>query len=149
MHQAPSISIIIPSFNAGSFVRSCLDSIGAQTFNNYEVLIVDGLSTDDTLQVIQSYTQSDSRIRCVSEKDSGTYDAMNKRIEKATEGAEWELLADKPSLVNIRAVTMKYHLWANQESSVESVIHKLNELSFRIISNNRLSGQLGLIGIKN
>ena len=75
---------------------------------------------------------------------------MNKRIEKATEGAEWELLADKPSRVNIRAVTMEYHLWANQESSVESVIHKLNKLNFRIISNNRLSGQFGLVtGIKN
>ena len=57
--------------------------IGAQTFNNYEVLIVDGLSTDDALQVIQLYTQCDSRIQCVSEKDSGTYDVMNKGIEKA------------------------------------------------------------------
>ena len=79
------LSIIIPTYNSASVLPKALDSIVGQTFGDWEVLIMDGVSTDDTLKVAQSY--NDSRIRINSEPDKGIYDAMNKGIGKAR--GEW------------------------------------------------------------
>lgn len=81
----PFLSIIIPTYNSGNIVRVAMDSIAAQTFRNFEVLVMDGASTDDTLQVAGSYTNMNVRI--LSEKDNGIYDAMNKGIKHAK--GEW------------------------------------------------------------
>jgi glycosyltransferase involved in cell wall biosynthesis len=74
-------SIIIPTYNSASTLRRCLDSIIAQDFINFEILIMDGLSTDNTLKVAQDY--HDPRIKIYSEQDKGIYDAMNKGISVA------------------------------------------------------------------
>ena len=79
------LSIIIPTFNSASVLPKALGSIVSQTFTDWEVLIMDGVSTDDTLKVAQSY--NDSRIRIYSEPDKGIYDAMNNGIKKAQ--GEW------------------------------------------------------------
>jgi glycosyltransferase involved in cell wall biosynthesis len=79
------LSIIIPTFNSSKVIARALDSIVAQTFTDWEVLIMDGVSTDDTLKIAQFY--NDSRIRIYSEPDKGIYDAMNKGIKKAR--GEW------------------------------------------------------------
>ena len=79
------LSIIIPTFNSASVLSKALDSIVCQTFTDWEVLIMDGVSTDDTIKIAQSY--NDSRIRIFSEPDKGIYDAMNKGIKKAK--GEW------------------------------------------------------------
>ena len=79
------LSIIIPTYNSASVLSKTLDSIVSQSFTDWEVLVMDGLSTDDTIKVAQSY--NDSRIRIYSEPDDGIYDAMNKGIKKAK--GEW------------------------------------------------------------
>lgn len=75
------ISIIIPTYNSAKTINRCLDSIVAQTYKDYEVLVMDGVSKDDTLSLVQSY--NDSRIRIYSKPDKGIYDAMNKGIKRA------------------------------------------------------------------
>jgi glycosyltransferase involved in cell wall biosynthesis len=72
------ISVIIPTFNSSSTIMSCINSIIEQSFFNFEILIIDGLSKDNTIELVNSY--HDNRIRVFSEKDEGTYDAMNKGI---------------------------------------------------------------------
>ncbi|MDR2146036.1 MAG: glycosyltransferase, partial [Tannerella sp.] len=81
----PIFSIIIPTFNAGQTFQKCLESVVNQSFTNFEVLIMDGLSTDNTAEIATGF--KDSRIRIFSEKDDGIYDAMNKGID-STKG-EW------------------------------------------------------------
>ncbi len=75
------LSIIIPTFNASATIRFCLDSIAAQVFTGYEVVVVDGLSTDDTMDALQPYRAAGMNLQIVSEKDSGIYDAMNKGMK--------------------------------------------------------------------
>jgi glycosyltransferase involved in cell wall biosynthesis len=72
-------SIIIPTYNVENIINSTLNSILNQTFNNYEILIIDNLSSDKTLEIASSY--NDKRIKIFFENDSGIYDAMNKGIK--------------------------------------------------------------------
>ena len=76
------ISIIIPTYNSGKTLRSCLDSIITQTYQDWEVLLMDAVSKDNTLTIAKDY--GDARISVFSEPDKGIYDAMNKGIDKAT-----------------------------------------------------------------
>jgi len=87
--NSPLFSIIIPSFNSSSQIQKCLDSISKQTNNNYEVLIIDGVSSDDTLHILKINAARDKRVIYISEKDKGIYDAMNKGIDQAK--GEWLL----------------------------------------------------------
>ncbi|WP_299017202.1 glycosyltransferase family 2 protein [uncultured Polaribacter sp.] len=75
------MSIIIPSYNCDLTLKKCLDSIVKQTFIDYEVLILDNKSKDNTLSIARSF--KDNRIKIFSETDSGIYDAMNKGIHLA------------------------------------------------------------------
>src|SRR5258706_1902384 len=76
----PFFSIIIPVFNASQTIQNCLASMENQTFTDYEIIIVDGLSSDDTLLKISQSSQHLSNLKVLSEKDEGIYDAMNKGI---------------------------------------------------------------------
>lgn len=78
----PLISIVVPSFNQGQFLGQTLKSITDQGYPNLELIIVDGGSTDNTLDVIRSY---ESSIKWwVSEPDSGQANAINKGMVHAT-----------------------------------------------------------------
>jgi glycosyltransferase involved in cell wall biosynthesis len=76
----PLFSIIIPSFNQGHFIAQTIDSILNQSYKNVEILVIDGGSTDNTLDVLKSYN---SRIFWLSEKDGGQTHAINKGLELA------------------------------------------------------------------
>lgn len=76
------ISIITPTFNSGAFVIDCINSINSQSYPGVEQIIVDGCSSDNTLDIIKSVRTLVTSI--ISEKDSGIYDAMNKGIRLAT-----------------------------------------------------------------
>lgn len=82
MNEALKISIIVPTFNSENTIRACLESMLVQTTRNFEVVIVDGLSTDRTLAIIESY-QKKINLNISSQKDQGIYDAMNIGITKA------------------------------------------------------------------
>ncbi|MBO7432858.1 MAG: glycosyltransferase [Salinivirgaceae bacterium] len=79
------LSIIIPTFNSERLIKRCLESIVCQTMRDFEVLVMDGVSTDNTGEIVKSY--NDERIKFYSEPDKGIYDAMNKGIAKAQ--GEW------------------------------------------------------------
>lgn len=57
------VSIIMPSFNSGSFIAESIDSILHQTYTNWELLITDDCSTDNTQEIVEKYTAKDSRIK--------------------------------------------------------------------------------------
>ena len=73
-----TISIIISVFNGGKTLEKCLQSILMQTYSNYELIVIDGGSDDDTLQIIHKYEKHITY--WVSEKDKGVYEAFNKGL---------------------------------------------------------------------
>lgn len=76
------ISVIIPSFNQGCFLEEALQSVLSQNYANTEILVMDGGSTDNSLNVIKRYETSLAYWQ--SKKDNGQSDAINQGIQKAT-----------------------------------------------------------------
>ena len=76
------ISIVTVSFNAVKTIEQTILSVINQTYENIEYIIIDGGSTDGTIDIIKKY--EDQISYWVSEKDKGIYDAMNKGIDIAT-----------------------------------------------------------------
>jgi glycosyltransferase involved in cell wall biosynthesis len=76
------ISIITATFNSANTIADCIASVNMQTHNEIEHIIVDGVSEDNTLEIINSNPNRVSKI--ISEPDTGIYDAMNKGIKIAT-----------------------------------------------------------------
>ena len=78
------ISVITPAYNGIRFIESCIENVIAQECPAVEHIIVDGGSTDGTVDVIRRYAEKFPHIRWVSEKDRGQSDALNKCIAMAT-----------------------------------------------------------------
>lgn len=78
------ISIIVLTYNVGNYLRSCLDSIIEQTYQNLEILLVDDGSTDDSIAICEEYRQKDDRIRVIQEKNSGAGPVRNLGVSVAT-----------------------------------------------------------------
>ncbi|WP_299938774.1 glycosyltransferase family 2 protein [uncultured Pelagimonas sp.] len=76
------ISIVIPSYNYGRFIGETIDSILAQDYPNTEIIVIDGGSTDNTVEVVQSY--GDKIAYFVSEPDEGQSNALNKGFALTT-----------------------------------------------------------------
>ncbi|MBQ0042943.1 MAG: glycosyltransferase [Lachnospiraceae bacterium] len=84
MKQMIKFTIITVCFQAAAVIEKTIRSVLEQTYANIEYILVDGASTDGTLEIIKKYAQTDSRVRFISEPDKGIYDAMNKGIDMAT-----------------------------------------------------------------
>ena len=72
------ICIVTATYNSQETISDTLDSIHSQTYQNYHHLIVDGLSSDKTISIINQYPKN--KISIISESDNGIYDAMNKGL---------------------------------------------------------------------
>ncbi|MGH7488544.1 MAG: glycosyltransferase family 2 protein, partial [bacterium] len=59
----PTISVCIPTYNGAAYLARCLDSVLAQTFSDFEVVIVDDRSTDESVAIARGYAERDSRVQ--------------------------------------------------------------------------------------
>ena len=78
------ITLITATFNSASSIKTCLDSVVLQNYNDLEYLIIDGKSSDATLKIIKVYQKKFPFIKLISEKDFGIYDALNKGVQLAS-----------------------------------------------------------------
>ena len=81
------VSIIIATYNSEKTLRRALDSVLNQSYQDWECIVVDGASKDNTIGIVKEYVKKDSRFRYISEPDHGIYDAFNKGWKMAK--GEW------------------------------------------------------------
>jgi glycosyltransferase involved in cell wall biosynthesis len=77
----PLVTLITPTYNQGEFIRQCIDSVLAQTYRNFEYIIIDALSKDETSQILNEYSNKITRI--IREPDGGQSDAIIKGFRLA------------------------------------------------------------------
>lgn len=95
----PKISVIVPVYNAEKYLHRCIDSILAQTFTDFELLLIDDGSKDKSGVICDEYAVKDSRVRVFHKGNGGVSSARNVGLEHA-EG-EWITFADSDDYVEI------------------------------------------------
>lgn len=80
--ERPLISVVVPSFNQGGFIRRTIESCLEQDYRPIEIVVIDGASTDNTVAVLESFGAV-PELRWVSETDKGVVDAVNKGLARA------------------------------------------------------------------
>ena len=88
----PKVTVITPLYNSSAFIRDTLDSLKAQTFTNWESILIDDGSTDDTVKVVEPYVAADNRFRLIQQENRGIAGARNTGIKNAR--GEWICLLD-------------------------------------------------------
>jgi glycosyltransferase involved in cell wall biosynthesis len=131
----PILSIITINFNNAIGLEKTINSVAIQTFNDYEYIIIDGGSSDESVNVIKKYSRVNN---WVSEKDNGIYDAMNKGILKAQ--GEYllflnsgDFLIDSKSLENVFSMNYSQDIiygdmkinWGNNHSTIGHMPKKI------------------------
>lgn len=81
--QKPAVSVLMSCCNASRWLHEAIDSVLAQTFEDFEFILVNDGSTDETWNIIQSYRDRDQRIVAISKKNSGLVDSLNRGIAQA------------------------------------------------------------------
>ena len=83
LNQEPLISVVLPAYNGEKYLAEAIDSILAQTFGDFELIIIDDGSTDDTPKILSDYAQRDQRIRMVVRENKGLVTTLNDLIDMA------------------------------------------------------------------
>lgn len=93
----PLISLIIPVYNVEKYLNKCMESVLAQTYDNFEVLLVDDGSTDSSGKMCDEYAKRDARIFVFHKENGGLSDARNYGVERAS--ADWVSFIDSDDWV--------------------------------------------------
>lgn len=92
MVDNPKISIIVPVYNADSYIGKCLDSILVQPYKNFEILLIDDGSHDSSGKMCDKYSEEDSRIKVFHKTNGGVSSARNLGLDKAL--GDWVTFVD-------------------------------------------------------
>lgn len=104
MGNGPLLSLVIPAHNASEFLEECLQSVADQTFRDYEVIVVDDGSTDDTAAIVRRFADTDSRMRLLQSPRGGVSKARNLGIDQAR--GKFISFADADDALHPRAFEM-------------------------------------------
>ena len=111
-------SVIIPAYNVAPWLRTCLDSVVAQTFGDFECICVDDGSTDGSGAILDEYAVKDSRFKVIHQSNGGEGAARNAGLEVAA--GEWICFLDADDILNERALEI-YDRGSRAETSAEQV----------------------------
>ena len=100
MNNDPIISVIMPVFNGGDLLNKAIESILGQTFENFELIIINDGSTDETAEGVRGYASSDSRIIFIDQDNIGLTKSLNKAIKTSKGNYIARIDADDVSALN-------------------------------------------------
>ncbi len=117
--EIPAISIIVPIYNMEKYLEYCLDSIRAQTFEDWECILVDDGSTDNTAAICKKFADKDSRFKLVSKPNGGVSSARNAGLRNAV--AEYIGFVDPDDWVEPQLFERLYYLATHYDAEVAQV----------------------------
>ena len=105
----PALSIVVPVYNVEKYLHRCLDSILAQTFSNYELILVDDGSTDSSPSICDAYAAADPRIKVIHKENMGLSSARNAGLEVSTAPIVSFIDSDDYIAPNLYADVVDFH----------------------------------------
>lgn len=122
------VSIVIPAYNAGAFIEKCINSILNQHYQDFEIVVVNDGSTDDTLKILERLAQKDNRIRIISQENGGVSAARNTALKHIK--GEFITYVDADDSVPKNHIEDMINL---MEDDVDLVVGSHNEVRFGYI----------------
>ena len=116
MTKSPQISVIIPIYNVERYLRQCIDSILAQTFTDFELLLIDDGSPDGCPAICDEYAEKDARIRVFHKQNGGVTSARNKGLDNAK--GNWIIYIDGDDWIEPTYVEELYNEAINNEADI-------------------------------
>ncbi|GHU52828.1 glycosyl transferase family 2 [Clostridia bacterium] len=117
--KSPKISVIVPCYNNGLFLKDCLDSLIFQTFEDAEFIIINDGSIDNSAEIINSYANNDSRIVFIDRENKGISYSLNEGIRKAK--GEYLAFLDSDDFYNLIFLEKTYEAIIRNECDLVSV----------------------------
>ena len=102
--NSPKISVIVPVFNTEKYISECIDSILAQTFTDWELILVDDGSKDNSGKICDEYATKDSRVRVLHQPNGGVTSARSNGVKNAK--GEWITFVDADDTLPVDALKM-------------------------------------------
>lgn len=124
------ISIIVPAYNAGKTLNSCIDSIITQSYCNYEVIIVNDGSNDETSAICEHIIKIDNRFKAIHKQNGGVSSARNEGL-KAARG-EWICFVDSDDTLKPDALKKMFSLTGNDCDIVVAGYETFNNKPFKL-----------------
>ena len=112
----PKVSIIVPVDKAEAYLHRCVDSILAQTFTDWELLLIDDGSPDKSGEICDEYAMSDNRIRVFHKKNGGVSSARNIGLNNAC--GDWTTFVDSDDFLDISSIKIMYELTNRYDSDL-------------------------------
>lgn len=103
----PEVSIIIPVYNAEKFLHRCVDSLLAQTFSDFELILVDDGSPDGSGAICDAYAAKDSRVQVIHQENQGQSVAKNRAMEQMR--GQWVMFADSDDWMHPQSLEYLYN----------------------------------------
>lgn len=98
--REPKISVVVPVYNAEKYIDRCIQSITGQIYNNWELILVNDGSTDDSLNILNKWCSTDSRIVVINQENSGPGIARNNGVKNAS--GEFVVFVDSDDYLDLR-----------------------------------------------
>ena len=128
----PKISVIVPVYNAEKYLRRCIDSILAQTFTDFELLLIDDGSKDKSGEICDEYARKDNRVRVFHKENGGVSSARNLGLDNAQ--GEWICFCDADDWVDDNWL-YNYSICLNYDIIVQGFyVHRDNETRHKKLS---------------
>ncbi len=135
----PKVSIITVCYNSAKTIEDTIQSVVNQTYDNIEYIIIDGLSTDNTLEIVNKYKDKITKI--ISEKDNGLYDAINKGIGLATGEIIANLNSDDFYIDNNVIADVVVKIEEEKSDTLYANLYYVDALDTNKVVRNWVSGQ--------
>lgn len=95
--STPRVSVLIPAYNADKYIAECLESVLAQDFSDWEAIVINDGSKDNTEEICREFALRDARIRLFSQENAGLAETRNRLIEKAL--GDWLVFLDSDDIL--------------------------------------------------
>jgi glycosyltransferase involved in cell wall biosynthesis len=117
-NSTPRVSVVVPAFNVARYISDAVESVRAQTLKQWELLIVDDGSTDQTGTIADSYVAGDARIRVVHQENGGLSNARNTGIRNVNPASPYSLFLDADDMLCPDALEMLVGILASEPDMV-------------------------------